>query len=68
MFVKITVMGQLPQVSSTLDLELYGEIKELAEKESRSISSMVAILLAQAVKERTRKRKNAKEDSAEYQS
>ena len=68
MFVKITVMGQLPQVSSTLDLELYGEIKELAEKESRSISSMVAILLAQAVKERIRKRKNAKEDSAEYQS
>lgn len=58
-------MGQLPQVSSTLDLELYGEIKELAEKESRSISSMVAILLAQAVKERTRKRKNAKEDSTE---
>lgn len=58
-------MGQLPQVSSTLDLELYGEIKELAEKESRSISSMVAILLAQAIKERTRKRKNAKEDSLE---
>jgi len=58
-------MGQLPQVSSTLDLEVYGEIKELAEKESRSISSMVAILLAQAIKERTRKRKNAKEDSAE---
>ena len=50
-------MGQLPQVSSTLDLELYGEIKDLAEKESRSISSMVAILLAQAVKERNRKKK-----------
>lgn len=61
-------MGQLPQVSSTLDVELYAEIKEMAEKESRSVSSMVAILLAQAVKERTRKRKNAKEDSPEYQS
>lgn len=61
-------MGQLPQVSSTLDAELYSEIKDLAEKESRSISSMVSILLAQAVKERTRKRKNAKEDNPEYQS
>ena len=59
---------QRPQVSSTLDNELYTEIKDLAEKESRPISSMVAILLGQAIKERTRKRKNAKEDSPEYQS
>lgn len=56
-------MEQSPQISSTLTPELYGEIKEMATKEDRSISSMVSILLAQAVKERTRKRKNVKEDN-----
>lgn len=63
-------MGQLPQVSATLDIELYAEIKGMADKESRSMSSMVSLLLAQAVKERerNRKRKNAKEDNPEYQS
>ena len=56
-------MGQSPQISSTLDMELFNEIKALADKESRSMSSMVSILLAQAIKERNRKKKNAKEDN-----
>lgn len=47
-----------PQVSATIDPELYKEIGELAEKSNRTISKMVAILLEAAVKERKRKRKN----------
>lgn len=56
-------MKQNPQLSATVDQELHDSIKEMAEKESRSISQMVAILLQQAVKERLRKRKNVKEDN-----
>ena len=50
-----------PQVSATVTPELFSDIAELAVKEDRSISKMVAILLEQAVKNRLRKRKNAKE-------
>lgn len=50
-----------PQVSATVSPELFEEISELAEKEDRSLSKMVAMLLEQAVKNRLRKRKNAKE-------
>ena len=57
-------MPQNPQVSTTVTQELYEDILSIAEKESRSISSIVSILLQQAVKERKRKRKNAKEDTA----
>ena len=48
---------QNPQVSATIAPDLHREIAELAEKENRSISSMVGLLLQQAVKERSRKRK-----------
>ena len=53
--------GRSPQVSATVDQDVYKEIEEMAKKESRSLSSMVSILLEQAVKSRLRKRKNAKE-------
>jgi hypothetical protein len=57
-------MPQNPQVSTTVSPELYSDILLIAEKESRSVSSIVSILLQQAVKERKRKRKNAKEDNS----
>ena len=53
-------MAQHPQVSATISRELYDEISLLAEKESRSISSMAAVLLQQAIKERNRKKKQTK--------
>lgn len=42
---------------------LIPEIMKIAERETRSKSEMINILLHQAVKERNRKRKNAKEDN-----
>ncbi len=51
---------QNPQVSATIASDLHKEIAELAEKENRSISAMVALLLQQAVKERNRKRNGKK--------
>lgn len=51
-----------PQVSSTVEPELYSQIETLAQKENRSVSEMVCILLKLAVKEKTRKRKSAKQD------
>jgi len=42
------------------DDKLIPEIVEIAERERRSKSEMIDILLHQAVKERNRKRKNAK--------
>ncbi len=50
-------MTQNPQVSATVTKEIHEQILIIAEKESRSVSSMVSILLTQAVKERNRKKK-----------
>ena len=59
-------MARSPQVSATIDQDLYDDIARMIENTTFSMSQMVAILLKQAVKERKRKRKNAKEDSTEY--
>jgi len=45
-----------PQVFATIEQELYDQIEELARKNDRNLSQMVALLLQQAVKEKTRKR------------
>lgn len=52
-----------PQISTTVDEEVYNEIKDMAEKDRYTMSQMAAILLEQAVKNRLRKRKNAKENN-----
>jgi len=52
----------MPQITFTCnekDLELITAIDELADKDDRSRSGMIVLLLQQAVKERLRKR-NAK--------
>lgn len=51
------------RVWPSLDLEIYEFIKELAEKERRNVTEMTEILIENAVNERKRKRKNAKETS-----
>lgn len=50
------------QISTSIDNSLFIQIKGMAERERRSVSSMAAVLLELAVKERNRKKKNAKED------
>jgi len=56
------VAGNKKQVWTSLDEDLYAELERLCEKEQRTMSSMAAILLTSALKERTRQRKkNAKE-------
>lgn len=57
-------MPQRPQVSATIEQELHDHIADMAEKEHRSMSEMVAILLQRAVKERFRKRSVANQVSA----
>jgi hypothetical protein len=47
---------KLPQVSASIPQEVYDSIKELADRERRSISSMTAILLEKGFKDKTRKR------------
>lgn len=54
----------MPQITFTCnekDMLLISEIDELADKESRSRSGMIVILLQAAVKERNRKRTKKKE-------
>ncbi len=52
-------MTQNPQLSTTVDKETYDQVVEFAKKDSRSLSSMVNILIGQAVKERNRKKKKS---------
>lgn len=58
-------MKQNPQVSATISSELFNWIYELAGKEGRTVSGMVAILLQQAMKEKTRPRRGNKQDNTE---
>jgi hypothetical protein len=53
----------MPRITSDIPAELRDFIKDFSEKNNRSFSKTVCLLLQQAVKERTRKRKNAKEDN-----
>jgi len=51
-------MEKKVQVFACVAPELSNQIKEEAERDNRSVSQMVAILLQQAIKEKTRKRAN----------
>lgn len=55
---------KLPKVRvwPSIEMETHAFIDELAQKERRTVSEMAAILIENAVKERQRKRKDAKED------
>lgn len=58
------VRGDNVQIWATVSAEIGEEIEEIAEREKRKKTEMVAILIENALKERKRKRKNAKEESA----
>ena len=47
----------MAQISATLSLSLYEKIKNIADKDRRTLSSTVELLLERAVKERNRKSK-----------
>ena len=48
------------QVCATISKELNDEVVELSQKENRTFSQMVSLLLQLAVKEKTRKRNGRK--------
>ena len=52
------------QVWPSIKQSTWNEIEDMAKKEQRKFNDMVAVLIENAVKERKRKRKNVKEDSA----
>jgi metal-responsive CopG/Arc/MetJ family transcriptional regulator len=52
---------QITFTCSKDQFSLIEEIDEIANRDGRSRSGMIVLLLQQAVKERNRKRKNAKE-------
>ena len=47
----------MPQISATISEELMDEIKKVASKDRRTISSVVELLVERAIKERNRKTK-----------
>jgi metal-responsive CopG/Arc/MetJ family transcriptional regulator len=51
----------MKRLTTSLTDEQYAEIHEMAQRERRTMSSMLSILIAQAVKERNRKKKPNKE-------
>jgi hypothetical protein len=46
----------MARINITITEEILSKIKEIADREKRSISSMSEILLQQAIKERNRKK------------
>jgi hypothetical protein len=45
-----------PQVSATIPQDIYKIIEEMAQKQDRTVSSMVSVLLQAAIREKLRKR------------
>lgn len=52
----------MPQISATLTQETKDRVQELSKKNKRTFSETVEMLLAFAVKEKTRVRKSKSED------
>ena len=55
--------SQMPRITSDIDPELKETITKMAEKDKRSFSYTVSVLLQQAVKEKLRKQKIGKEST-----
>jgi len=54
----------MKQITSRIDTELHLTIKEMADKKNWSFDYMVYVLLQQAVKEKSRKKKVAEENNS----
>lgn len=50
------------QIWPNLRIEVFNDLKEIADKENRTEAQMAEILIENAIKERKRKRKNVKEE------
>lgn len=53
----------MKRTSLYLDESLVGLVKEMADKQKRSVSYMVSALLEAAIREKNRKKKNVHSDS-----
>jgi len=53
-------MSKNTQICATVPQSIINDISEIAARDNRTFSQTVALLLHQAVKEKNRKRKNAK--------
>jgi metal-responsive CopG/Arc/MetJ family transcriptional regulator len=51
----------MKRLTTSLTDEQYAEVQDMRQKERRTTSAMLSILLAQAIKERNRKKKPNKE-------
>jgi hypothetical protein len=56
-------MSRRPQISTTVDQDVYDQISKLADSEKRTVSEMTALLLELAIKEKTRNRKGGKTEN-----
>lgn len=57
LYIKTTRMADTEQINATLKNDLCAKINEIAKEEKRSFSSMVAILLEEAVDKREKSKK-----------
>ena len=57
-------MQETQRVWPKLEMDVYRDLRDFAIEEKRTPSEMAAIFIENAIKERKRKRKNAKEDNA----
>ena len=59
-------MSKNTQICATVPQSMINDISEIALRDNRTFSQTVALLLQQSVKERNRKRKNAKKDNTQH--
>ena len=59
-------MDKKVQICATVPESLGNAVAEIAIRDNRTFSQTVALLLQQSVKERNRKRKNAKKDNTQH--
>jgi hypothetical protein len=57
-------MLQMPRLTTAVSQDTFEKLKELSEKERRSLSLTIDLLLQWAIKEKTRKRNGSKESNS----
>jgi len=57
-------MHQMPRLTTAVSDDTFEKLKELSEKERRSLSLTIDLLLQWAIKEKTRKRNASKESNS----
>jgi|LauGreDrversion4_2_1035121.scaffolds.fasta_scaffold339536_2 hypothetical protein len=57
-------MHQMPRLTTAVSQDTFEKLKELSERERRSLSLTIDLLLQWAIKEKTRKRNASKESNS----